>query len=159
MDDIWRDALLYNKWANLELLDVCGKLGDAQLQLTVPGTYGTIAATWMHLLAAEQRYVRRLTGAEPALSEKQDFPGIEALKEHAGRSGDALLAAAAGLNPEDTTHADYDGITVTLRQSLIVVQAIHHGDDHRTQIGGILETHSIPHPNIDVWMYGLTVQC
>ena len=159
MDDIWRDALLYNKWANLELLDTCTRLSDAQLQLTVPGTYGTIAATWMHLLAAEQRYVRRLTGVEPALSEKHDFPGVEALKEHAARSGAALLAAASGLGPEDTTRADYDGNMVTLRQSLIVVQAIHHGNDHRTQIGGILETNSIEHPNIDVWMYGLTVQC
>ncbi|HKW69528.1 MAG TPA: DinB family protein [Candidatus Dormibacteraeota bacterium] len=159
MDDIWRDALLYNKWANLELLDACGKLTHAQLQLTVPGTYGTIEATWMHLLAAEERYVKRLIGAELALSEKQVFPGIDALKERARRSGDALLAAASGLGPEDTTRADYDGNMVTLRQSLIVVQAIHHGNDHRTQIGGILETNSIEHPNIDVWMYGLTVQC
>jgi uncharacterized damage-inducible protein DinB len=159
VDDIWRDALLYNKWANLELLDACKGLSQEQLQLTAPGAYGTIGATFVHMLAAEQRYVRRLAGVPPALSEKDDFPGIEALKEHATRSGDALVAAAAGLQPEDTTDADYDGTTVKLRRSLIVVQAIHHGNDHRTQIGGILDTYSLPHPNIDVWMYGLTVQC
>ena len=54
------EAFRYNKWANLHLLDVCSGLSDEQLQLTVPGTYGTIAATLMHLLAAEQRYLRRL---------------------------------------------------------------------------------------------------
>ena len=159
MDDIWRDALLYNKWANLELLDACSGLSDEQLQLTAPGAYGSIAATFVHMLAAEQRYVRRLAGVHTTLSEKDGFPGLEALKEHATRSGDALVAAAAGLKPEETTDADYDGTVVKLRRSLIVVQAIHHGNDHRTQIGGILDTYSIPHPNIDVWMYGLTVQC
>lgn len=159
MDDIWRDALLYNKWANLELLDGCASLTAEQMDLSVPGTYGTIAASWLHILAAEQRYLRRLTGNEPALSEKQGFPGIAALKEHARRSGDALLTAAESLRASDTTDADYDGRTVRLRKSLIVVQAIHHGNDHRTQIGTILLSHSLPLADIDVWSYGLTVQC
>lgn len=159
VDDIWRDALLYNRWANLELLDQCAKLSEDQLQLTVAGTYGTVAATWMHLLAAEQRYLRRLTGTAPALSEKDSFPGVAALKEHARRSGESLVAAAERLGPADTTDADYDGRIVRLRKSLIVVQAIHHGNDHRTQIGTILLNHSIPLENIDVWGYGLTVQC
>lgn len=159
MDDITRDALLYNRWANLELLDQCGRLTDEQLQLTAPGTYGTIAATWMHILGAEQRYLRRIAGFEPVLSEKQNFPGVAALKEHARRSGDELLAVAERLRSSETTDADYDGRTVRLRKSLIVVQAIHHGNDHRTQIGTILLTHSLPLQDIDVWMYGLTVQC
>ena len=159
MDDIWRDALLYHRWANLELLDECSRLTDAQLELTAPGTYGSIARTWMHILAADQRYVRRLTGAQAVLSEKQDFPGIDALREHARRGGDALVEAAERLGPSDTTDVDYEGRTVRLRKSLIVVQAIHHGNDHRTQIGTILLSHDLPLKDIDVWSYGLAVQC
>ena len=159
MDDIWRDALLYNKWANLGVLDGCESVGDDQLELTVPGTYGTIKATLIHMLAGEQRYVRRLTGAAPALKEEAVFPGIAALREHARRSGDALVAAAAALEPDATTQADYDGTMVTLRKSLVVVQAIHHGNDHRAQIGTILGAHSLPVPEVDVWAYGLTVRC
>ena len=159
MDDIWRDTLLYHKWANLQLLDECARLSNEQLGLAAPGTYGTIADTWMHLLGAEQRYLRRLTGAEPTLSEKQPFPGITELKKHAIRSGDALVAGAAALKPEDTTDVDYDGHIVKLRLSLIVVQAIHHGNDHRTHICTILGSHSIPFQDIDVWGYGLLGQC
>lgn len=159
MDDILRDALLYHRWANLELLDQCAKLTDAQLGLSAPGTYGTIAEQWMHILAAEQRYVRRLTGSEAALNENQDFPGVAALQEHARRSGDALIAAAERVGPSDTTDADYDGDVVRLRKSLIVVQAIHHGNDHRTQIGTILLSHSLALRELDVWAYGLTVRC
>lgn len=159
MDEITRDALHYHRWANLELLDQCAKLTAEQLRLTAPGTYGSIADTWMHIAGAEQRYVRRLTGAEPSLNEKHDFPGIAALKEHLRRSGDALLAGAERLGPSDTTEVDYDGRKVTWRKSLIVVQAIHHGNDHRTQIGTIMLSHSLSLTEIDVWAYGLTVQC
>ena len=159
MEDIWRDSLLYNKWANLELLGACDALTQEQLELTTPGAYGTIADTFVHLLAAEQRYIKRLAGAPTAISEKDGFPGIEALKGHASRNGDALIAAAAGLQEEEMTETDYEGFHIKLRKSLVVVQAIHHGNDHRTQIGGILEAHSLEHPNIDVWMYGRALQC
>ena len=156
MDDIWRDALLYNKWANLVVLDHCGTLSQEQLELSAPGTYGTIVDTLMHLLGAEQRYLRRLTGAQPTLSEKDQFPGIAKLREHAVESGDALLAAAAKLTPDDTTEARYDelGKVVKLRQSLIVVQAIHHGNDHRTHIGTILGQNDISYGDLDVWAFG-----
>lgn len=155
MGEVSIDALRYNRWANLRLLEQCRKLTSAQLELTTPGTYGTIASTFTHLLAAEQRYLRRLTGAAPALSEKDPFPGIEALVEHARRSGESLLAADARLRSDDTTRVDFDGKMVDLNLSLIVVQAIHHGNDHRTHICTILGAHSIPFDAVDVWTYGL----
>jgi hypothetical protein len=81
------------------------------------------------------------------------------LIEHARHSGQALLSAAASLKADDTTEVDYEGRKLSLRKSLIVVQAIHHGNDHRTQVGMILESNSIPHQEIDVWHYALTLQC
>src|SRR4029077_14095688 len=41
------EAFRYNKWANLHLLDVCAPFTDDQLQMTAPGTYGTIASTFI----------------------------------------------------------------------------------------------------------------
>jgi uncharacterized damage-inducible protein DinB len=67
--DVLRQALRYNRWANLQLLEVCSGLSDEQLQLSSSGTYGSVAATWQHLLAAEQRYLRRLTGVDPQINE------------------------------------------------------------------------------------------
>jgi uncharacterized damage-inducible protein DinB len=159
VEDIWRDALLYNRWANLQIIEDCRELDRAQLDLKTPGAYGSIADLLVHLLSAEQRYVKRLTGAEPTLNEKHQFPGMDKLVEHARHSGDALLKAAESLQADDTTEADYDGRKVNLRKSLIVVQAIHHGNDHRTQVGMILEGNSIAHQEIDVWHYALTLQC
>jgi uncharacterized damage-inducible protein DinB len=153
MSDYLVQALRYNRWANLQLLDVCSKLNDEQLQMSSAGTYGTIAETWQHLLAAEQRYLRRMVGIEPRISEKDEFPGIESLKKHAAESGDQLISAAGSVNPDGMSpHGDGGGV----KHWLVMVQAIHHGNDHRTHICTILGQNAISYGDLDVWAYGET---
>ena len=58
IDQRWRARALAELGRGLPegvLLDVCAGLSPDQLDLTAPGTYGTVAGTWLHLLAAEQR--------------------------------------------------------------------------------------------------------
>lgn len=155
MDQLLSEAFRYNKWANLHLLDVCAKLSDDQLQLTAAGTYGSIASTFLHLLAAEQRYLRRLTGTKPEINERdQATPSVAQLREHAVRSGDQLIEAASRIKPEDTIEEERDGQLMTLHLWVVIVQAMHHGNDHRTHICTILGAHDIPYGEMDVWAYG-----
>jgi uncharacterized damage-inducible protein DinB len=153
MSDLLVQALRYNRWANLQLLDVCSKLSDEQMGLSSPGTYGTIAATWQHLLAAEQRYLRRLVGFEPQISEKDEFPGIVRLTEHAARSGDDLIGAVGRFSPDGTSP---DGGGGGVKNWLVMTQAMHHGNDHRTQICTILGQNGISYGDLDVWAFGQT---
>ena len=111
----------------------------------------------MHMLSGEGRYITRLKGGALRRSPNEEFPGIETLKERFGRSADELIAAAEALRGGETTQVEFDGQMAPLKQSMIVVQAIHHGNDHRTHIGTILGFHSLPGPDIDVWMYGLAM--
>ena len=150
MSDFLVQALRYNRWANLQLLDVCSSLSPEQLQLESSGTYGTIAATWQHLVAAEQRYLRRMVGFEPTVSEKDDFPGLATLKEEAARSGDELIASAGTVDPDATSPGNGGGV----KHWLVMVQAIHHGNDHRTHICSILGQNGISYGDLDVWAYG-----
>jgi uncharacterized damage-inducible protein DinB len=152
MSDFLVQALRYNRWANLQLLDVCSRLSDEQLQLSSAGTYGSITSTWQHLLAAEQRYLRRLVGYEPRIAESDAFPGIAALKQQAAESGDRLIAAADKAAP-DGTSPDGDGGGV--RHWLVMAQAIHHGTDHRTHICTILGQNGISYGDLDVWAFGV----
>lgn len=152
MSDVLLQALRYNRWANLRLLDVCSDLSDEQLQLASPGTYGSIAATWLHLLSAEQRYLKRLVGFEPQINEKDEFPGLGNLREHAQRSGDELIAALGKFDPDGTSpgRAKDDGV----KHWLVMTQAIHHGNDHRTHICTILGQNDLPYGDLDVWAFG-----
>ena len=154
MDELLIEAFRYNKWANLHLLDVCAQLPEEQLQLSSPGTYGTISATLMHLLAAEQRYLRRLAGTKPDISERDAAPSIAVLREHAVRSGDQLIDAARGIKPDDSIDEERDGARMRLHLGVVLVQAMHHGNDHRTHICTILGAHDIPYGDMDVWSYG-----
>ena len=155
MDAPLIEAFRYNKWANLHLLDVCAKLSDDQLQLTAPGTYGTVAATLLHLMAAEQRYLRRLSGTAPDINERDPHvPSLAALMQHAVRSGDQLIEAANRITPHDTIDEERDGQLLRLHLGVVLVQAIHHGNDHRTHVCTILGQHDIPYGNMDVWAYG-----
>ena len=154
VDSLWVETFRYHRWANLHLLDVSEKLSADQLQLTAPGTYGTIATTWQHLLSAEQRYLRRLSGIEPQLSERDAFPGVAALKEHATRTGDQLLDAATRITPDDSIETKFDDRMFKLHLGVVIIQALHHGNDHRTHICTILGHHGIEYGDMDVWAYG-----
>jgi uncharacterized damage-inducible protein DinB len=155
VNELLIDAFRYNKWANLHLLDVCAKLSDEQLQLTAPGTYGTIAATFLHLLSAEQRYLRRIAGIKPDINERdQSAPRLGRLREHAVRSGDQLIDAATTITVHDTIDEERDGQLMRLHLWVVAVQAVHHGIDHRTHICTILGAHDIPYGDMDVWAYG-----
>jgi uncharacterized damage-inducible protein DinB len=156
LDPLLIEAFRYNKWANLHLLDVCAALSDEQLQLTAPGTYGTIAATLLHLFSAEQRYLRRLTPGTKADINERDAtaPSIATLREHAVRSGDLLIEAAGRTTPDDTIDEERDGRVLRLHLGVVLVQAMHHGNDHRAHICTILGAHDLPYGDMDVWAYG-----
>lgn len=155
MGSLGIEAFRYNRWANLLLLDACGTLSHHQLELTAPGTYGTIASTLMHLLAAEQRYVRRLGGSEPRIQNSSDpFLGVEPLRIHAETSGDDLIQLAGRLQPEETVESTWPEGTFQVEAGVILIQALHHGNDHRTHICTILGGHGLFLPDMDVWAYG-----
>jgi hypothetical protein len=37
---------------------------------------------------------------------------------------------------------------------LLVVQAVHHANEHRAHVGTILGANGLPPPDVDVWAYG-----
>lgn len=155
MEALLIEAFRYNKWANLHLLDVCSGFSEEQLQMTSPGTYGTLAATFFHMLAAEQRYIKRLGGSEPQINERDDrFPGMKALREHAVQSGDKLIEIAPLITPDEAHEAKYADRRIILHSWVVLLQALHHGNDHRTHICTILGHNGLTYGDMDVWAYG-----
>ncbi len=153
MDDLLEQAFRYHKWANLHLLDACVALTPEQLELTTPGTYGTIAATWQHLLSAEQRYLSRLKSEEPRLNERMPFPGIRDLRREAERTADGLMAQAARLERGERGDYTFRDGRVRLSRWVFALQALHHGNDHRTHICTILGAHGLGYGDMDVWAF------
>jgi uncharacterized damage-inducible protein DinB len=147
------DFFTYNLWANLRLLDACAYLSDAQLDATTKGTFGSVRETLMHLFAAEEGYARALTGTSPTplLEEFTTFPGFDELRRRAERSGKELITVA---EQGDLSKILYlDGGTYEAPAIVVVIQAIDHAIDHRSQIATLLSQQDIEPPELDGWSY------
>jgi uncharacterized damage-inducible protein DinB len=148
------DFYKHNLWANLRLLDACARLTDEQLDASAPGTYGRIRDTLVHLFRAEESYLARLTGQPPENRLRRgEFPGIEALRERARRSGEGLIAVADTVDPAQILQGMYDGEPYELPAIVPLMQAICHATDHRSQIATVLSQISIQPPDLSVWAY------
>ena len=149
------DFFTYNLWANLRLLDACAHLSDAQLDATTKGTFGSVRETLMHLFSAEEGYARHFnfTGIAPTprLADLTTFPGFDELRRRAERSGKELITIA---EQGDLSQIFYlDGGTYEAPAIVVLIQAVNHAIDHRSQIATLLSQQDIEPPNLDGWSY------
>ncbi len=148
-------ALLHhNTWANLKLLEFCEGLTDEQLDTTAIGGYGSIRDTLIHTIRAEVGYVRRVNGrlqAEPP--PRDQFPGFAVLKDAVRWAGDELLQLALATRA-DTLVREQEGRQVAqYRLADLIIQAITHSCEHRTQIATILTQLGLEPPDMSTWHY------
>ncbi len=66
------EAFRHNSWATRQLLAFCRDLSEEQLAASATGTYGSIRATFNHLVLSDGRYLRRLAGGAPAWVDRPD---------------------------------------------------------------------------------------
>lgn len=147
------DFFKYNLWANLRMLDACAQLSEAQLDETMNGTYGSIRETLVHMLGAEEGYARHFTGSSPLplLREFTTFPGFDELRRRAETSGKALITITEQGDLDQIFHLDNG--TYECPAIIVLIQAINHTDDHRSQICTLLTQQGIEPPDIDPWSY------
>ncbi|HLZ70592.1 MAG TPA: DinB family protein [Dehalococcoidia bacterium] len=154
--DTLRELFRHHAWATLRLVEYCASLPAAALREPATGAYGPILPTLVHLVAAEQRYLSRLPGEPPRtpLREGMEPPLAElrAIVEEQAQRWEALLDRGAALSV--TMPAQPDGWPETPHaETLLMLQTLHHGNDHRTQISTILGAHGRDGPSLDGWDY------
>ncbi len=152
MSDLIADFYRQNEWANLRLIEVCRALPDDQLDATAVGSYGTIRDTLTHYVGAEQRYVWRLggdLGIEP-MQAGDGFPGFDYLVASVRASARALPELARVRT--GSTVAGEPGEVIGAE--VVLVQAINHSTEHRSQICTILTALGVTPPELDGWTWG-----
>lgn len=154
--DVLTEFFKHNSMMNGRLLEACWDLTPEQLDSTVEGTYGTIGATLVHIANSQVGYTARFLAAErPDPLPEDPFPGFAALAERFAYGDDMLERAAerAGENREIAVTGDDPPGTWHMPASLILVQAINHATEHRSQIATILTQLGIDPPAMDGWTY------
>ena len=150
----------HHVWATLGLLDRCVTLTPAELELTTPGTYGSIHATLAHLVAADRRYLCGITGAERVSWRVEDAPSIAALRAEGERQRAGWTAVLERIDEVDCTMPEIEGVYPRVEHAvgLFLVQAVHHGERHRGEVCSILGAHGLEVPELSGWDYILAMR-
>ena len=153
MNEAWLEAFRHNAWATKTLLSACRGLSDEQLGSSATGTYGDILSTFNHIVTSDGGYLRRLTDSGPdwvlARDASADLGQLEA------RVDETLLGWERFFSqPVDSERLILlnDG-AYEAHASVLIAQALHHGNAHREQICVILTDLGIDPPDIQVWAY------
>jgi uncharacterized damage-inducible protein DinB len=143
MVDILRTIVGHHVWATEQVVDRCLELAPEQLELTTPGTYGSIHATLDHMVRGDTAFLRWITEGEAIRCSEEPLKPMATLRvdlEQQARGWYELL------NREPSP-------LIAERMSLLLPQAIHHGSDHRTHVCSILGAHSMAVPEVSVYEY------
>ena len=144
----------HNHWANLQIIQACSALSDEQLDAEPhSATKGSIRQTLLHLVSAQQSYLKTLTLPLETRLERTPVPFAE-LQMSASTSGEGLLALARDWSGKlvEAQLQTRDGYLV--EPWVLMVQIINHATEHREQIKSMLSALGMTPPNIDGWDYG-----
>jgi len=148
------EFILYNNWANQQVLQACLNLSEEQLATIIPGAYGTIRDTLQHIIEGEEFYVELLTGRRPQPSFQWGAkPGVPEMRDYGARVGNALVDAIHRIRPTDRVHEEGEGATFHYQALAVFIQIVNHGVEHRTNITTILNQAQPAPPAVDGWGY------
>jgi len=157
--------LRHDVWATERLIARCRALTAEQLELTSPGTYGSIRGTLAHIVSADEGYLVRLLGAklhEPPFRQAQlDTATLDDLATHLGhvKGGVERLFAAGEVDGDrligDTPIRLPDQPRAEMNAWVPLTQFVHHGSDHRAQVNAILTANGLEPPDLQVWPWAM----
>lgn len=144
-----------NTWASLKLLDFCAGLSDEQLDATATGTYGSIRETLVHLVIyGEVSFVERVNGkVPPHLPPEGRFPGFEALGDIVRWAGEELLQLALSARADTLVVERFPEGTEEYKLADLMVQAVSHSIEHRTQVSTIITQLGLEPPDMSGWQW------
>lgn len=137
------------RWANAQLLGMLAELPDEALQFTSNFDDWTVARIAHHLVGVSGRlHARAIESAMPADLAVPTTAAEFAVHAAACDESDSALIALAG-EPDRECTFDLFGKTETAQRSVLLAQAVHHAQEHRVQIAGVLASNGMNVINLD----------
>lgn len=148
----------YDNWATDRMADFCAKLTEQQRALTTPGTMGTVQATLIHLVAAKERYAAAFRGTPPpddAVRETttKDVAQVVARSKKLSEWFSSFAKGTLDLD-KIITRQGADGTTQRGPMGILLAQFLHHGNEHRAQLGSIFGANGIEPPHYSALNWG-----
>ncbi len=145
----------HNLWSNLLLFEACSGLDEGTLAYSAEGTFGSIRSTLGHIVSAEERYIFHITGGKLFVDTVRPTPAtaVAELLVRVAASGEILLHLATSLDGSTRVPVGSGDDLDLIPIEVLLLQAIHHGHEHRTQIESMLGQLGIDPPGLSGWRY------
>ena len=151
------DAFAHHAWATLRLIDVCGALSPTQLDALVPATDRSILATMRHLVWSDSFELFVASGERGSFvrTDAMELAELRSAVEDIGSGWSRLLGE--GVHAETMTREvdPDDGFQRGAPMGIRLAQALHHGNEHRSQICAALTELGVTPPAVDVFSFGV----
>ena len=154
MQEILLEGFRHHAWANKQLLAACRGLADEQLRFpgTAAGTDRGILAIFNHIVRSDRGYVSRRGERPDWVENEEDTADLGELQRRAEENAEVWERFFS--QPLDASRLILlDQGAYEAEQSVLVVQALHHGNAHREQICAVLTGLGIEPPDIQAWAY------
>jgi uncharacterized damage-inducible protein DinB len=153
---VLRDAFERHTWSTVRLLDHLAMLDPAAYAGDVPGTFGSILATLTHVVDADARYLDRLDDPDlPSLVHRKP-DDLGTLRERVWANVPRWEAALDRLEA-GTLHASIGARAahpnIDPAETVLLLQALHHADEHRAQVCTALGVIRLDVPDVSVWAF------
>ncbi len=148
------EAFQHHTWATEKLIRHLRGLPAPALTATAAGVYGEVLPTLSHLLQADGRFLQYLEGTPPPRSGPDPTRDLADLADQVRDQAVRWRIVLSGIRELDVTiPARGDRPEMPHATNLLIGQALHHGNDHRTQICTVLSVNGYEVPILDVWAY------
>ena len=154
VNEILLEAFRHNAWANKRLLAACRSLSQDQLRAPAAGA-GTdrgILSIINHITQSDRGYVSRRGDRPDWVDNEEDAADLDEVERRADENAQVweryLSQTIDAKKLIILDQGAYEAET-----SVLVVQALHHGNAHREQISSILTSLAVEPPDIQAWAY------
>jgi uncharacterized damage-inducible protein DinB len=154
MKEILLEGFRHHAWANKQLLAACRGLPSEQLTLpgTAAGTDRGILAIFNHIIQTDRGYASRRGERPDWVDNEEDTTDLDELERRSAENAEVWERFLS--HPLEATKLIFlDQGAYEAEQSVLVVQALHHGNAHREQISAILTGLGTQPPDIQAWSY------
>ena len=151
------DPFAHHVWATLRLIDACLALSPAQLAAAVPATDRSILATMRHLIASDsfELFVATSERGSFIRADRMELAELRAAMEDIGAGWSRLLDEGIDADAVSREVDPDDGFQRHAPLGIRLAQALHHGNDHRSQICTALSTLGVEPPALDAFTFGV----
>lgn len=150
-------AFAHHTWATARLLDACQSVPQDKLETPVSGAFGSLLDTLRHYINSDSFYLEIIDdGVTRQESARElDLDGLAPYAEATGRGWQAFLARP-NLDPDEMQHEldPDDGYTRDAPLGVRLMQALHHGYEHREQCCLALAALGFEPPDLSGWAFG-----